>query len=83
VSDESLNPIDAAIRLARTKSDLHATVDALTERDVTVLVIGYRAENDDTSHVRVVRHAHGFESIGLLRYALEDELNATARKSGP
>jgi hypothetical protein len=78
--DEPLNAISASVRLAQHKDDLRKIIDALTENDVTILVIGHPSVGDETSYVSIHRHAHGYESIGLLRYAIEDELNDTVRK---
>ena len=68
-----MDALSRSVELAKSKADLHAEIDDLTERDSVVLIIGLRREQEDGSESSSVRmrerNAFGFESIGLIERA--------------
>lgn len=64
------------LELAANKSELHALVDNLGERDAVVVVVGARfpiESGGEGGQVRITRrNCHHFEALGLLTAALND-----------
>lgn len=77
-----MNALEKSLDLVVQQSRFHGLVDALTERDAWVLVVGHRSEDDQTSAVTCDTNAHHFEAMGLLHCALEDLRNDLASRHG-